>query len=101
MTDNAFLGQLITGISVLASLAVMLITLFRGRQPPLAEKIAEEYATKKEMAALEARFDRRFEPIETKLDTIVRELNANHKDVVESIGELRGEFKKCPYMCKG
>jgi hypothetical protein len=101
MTDQAFLGQLITGISVLASLAVTMLLLFRGRQPPLPEEVAKTYATKKELDNLEARFERRFEPMEKKLDTIVHELNANHTDVIESIGELRGEFKKCPYMCKG
>lgn len=99
MNDPSFFGQFMFAMIALGTFLNILLSIMRGRTPPIAEEMAKTYATKRELAELDARISARYDSLETKIDRLVAATSANHGDIVRELGELRGEFKKCPYLC--
>lgn len=92
--DTQNIGNVVAALVILGQLATIIITLVRSRTPPLAEEVAKEYASKRELRECEQRFTERMGDLEERFDTISSEMKANHSDTIRAIGRLEGSLAK-------
>ena len=99
--ENAvLLGRIILAVVPLAAIVQVVVAVWNGRRrPSVSEELYRDFATKGELKDLRADFNASMTEYFSRQHTNQSAIDDKFQAIMQSIGRLQGEFKKCSQVC--